>query len=131
MNGEGFLSLYRSRLHQIQDWATYRRPPQNRGELFNYKYAWSRNITKRCFGLLKKYWAILRGPSFYPIRMQTWMILVCCLLHNFIHINMAVDLEEYDPLADDEMPVGEEPLVSWKERWPCSRNVEWIYAYEW
>ncbi|XP_039134179.1 uncharacterized protein LOC120271562 [Dioscorea cayenensis subsp. rotundata] len=65
----------------------------------------------RCFGLLKKRWGILRSPLFYPIRTQSRMILACCLLHNFICINMVVDPEEFTPLANNEMAIGEEPLV--------------------
>ena len=110
-NGEGFLAPYRGRRYHIQDWAAYRRSPQNHEELFNYKHAQARNVIERCFGLLKKRWGILRSPSFYPIRTQTRMILACCLLHNFIRINMAIDPEEYTPLADDEMPMGKEPLI--------------------
>ena len=39
------------------------------------------------------------------------MILACCLLYNFIRINMVVNSEECTPLADDEVPVGDKPLI--------------------
>jgi hypothetical protein len=38
------------------------------------------------------------------------MILACCLLHNFIRMNMALDLEEFTPFAEDEVPMGEETI---------------------
>lgn len=94
----------------MQEWGVGRRSPQDREELFNYRHARARNVIERCFGLLKKRWAILRSPSFYPIRTQCRMILACGLLHNFIRMHMASDPEEFAPLAEDELPVGEEPI---------------------
>ena len=109
-NGEGFLAPYRGRRYHLQEWITGWRAPQNPEELFNYRHARARNVIERCFGLLKKRWAILRSPSFYPIRTQCRIILACCILHNFIRMNMALDPEEFTPLAEDEVPVGEESI---------------------
>ncbi|XP_068340312.1 uncharacterized protein [Pyrus communis] len=64
--------------------------------------------TNRCFGLLKRRWAILRSPSHYPIKIQGRMITACSLLYNFIRIYMAVDPEENARLAFDELPIGED-----------------------
>ena len=36
-------------------------------------------------------WAILRSPSFYPIKTQCQIIIACCLLHNLIRREMSVD----------------------------------------
>ncbi|PNX76503.1 hypothetical protein L195_g032452 [Trifolium pratense] len=109
-NGEGFLAPYRGKRYHLQEWGPGRRSPQDREELFNYRHARARNVIERCFGLLKKRWAILRSPSFYPIRTQCRMILACSLLHNFIRMNMASDPEEFASFAKDELPVGEETI---------------------
>ncbi|KAK7281017.1 hypothetical protein RIF29_08651 [Crotalaria pallida] len=109
-NGEGFLAPYRGKRYHLQEWNSGRRTPQNREELFNYRHARARNVIERCFGLLKKRWGILRSPSFYPIRTQSRIILACCLLHNFVRMNMAIDPEELSSLPEDTQPVGEEPI---------------------
>ncbi|KAK2653136.1 hypothetical protein Ddye_012992 [Dipteronia dyeriana] len=74
------------------------------------KHSQARNIIERCFGLLKKRWAILRSPSFYLIRFQGRTIIACALLHNFIRMYMDVDPEEYTPITLDELPIGEDIL---------------------
>lgn len=48
-------------------------------------------MIERSFAVLKMRWGILRSPSFYPIDVQTGLIIVCFLLHNFIRTNMEVD----------------------------------------
>ncbi|KAL5732702.1 hypothetical protein ACOSQ2_027515 [Xanthoceras sorbifolium] len=72
------------------------------------KHSQARNIIERCFGLLKKRWAILRSPSFYPIKYQGRMVIACALLHNFIRMYMEVDPEEYTPVTLDDLPIGED-----------------------
>ncbi|KAK3212181.1 hypothetical protein Dsin_016887 [Dipteronia sinensis] len=69
------------------------------------KHSQARNIIERCFGLLKKRWAILRSPSFYPIRFQGRMIIACALLHNFIRMYMDVDPEDYTSITLDDLPI--------------------------
>ena len=64
---------------------------QIKEEYFNMKHSQARNVIERCFGILKKRWAILRSPSFYPIRLQGRMVIACALLHNFIRMYMALD----------------------------------------
>lgn len=67
------------------------------------KHSSARNVIERCFGLLKKRWGILRSPSFYPIRTQNKIIVACCLMHNFIRQEMAID-----PFEDEEIEVNHE-----------------------
>lgn len=50
------------------------------------------DVIERAFGLLKKRWAILRSPSFYPLQVQNHIILACILLQNFIRTRMVDDL---------------------------------------
>lgn len=70
INGEGFLAPYRGTRYHLQEWEDSTRAPTNKEEYFNMKHSQARNVIERCFGLLKKRWAILRSPSFYPIRIQ-------------------------------------------------------------
>ena len=70
------------------------------------KHSSARNVIERCFGVIKNRWAILRSPSFYPIKIQNRIVMACCLLHNFIRREMPDDgndliLEESD--GDDEV----------------------------
>ncbi|KAI3695280.1 hypothetical protein L1987_78275 [Smallanthus sonchifolius] len=95
-NGEGFLAPFRGQRYHLNTWLNGRRP-ETPEEYFNMKHSAARNVIERCFGVLKKRWAILRSPSFYPIKTQNKIILACCLMHNFIRREMT-----YDPFDDDE-----------------------------
>ncbi|KAK2656298.1 hypothetical protein Ddye_009350 [Dipteronia dyeriana] len=108
INGQGFLAPYRGNRYHLREWEDFDRAPMNQEEYFNMKHSQARNIIERCFGLLKKRWAILRSPSFYPIRFQGRMIIACALLHNFIRMYMDVDPEEYTPITLHELPIGED-----------------------
>lgn len=55
------------------------------------KHSTARNVIERCFGLLKGRWAILRSPSFFPIRTQDRIITACALLHNLIRKHMPTE----------------------------------------
>ncbi|KAK3184962.1 hypothetical protein Dsin_032248 [Dipteronia sinensis] len=94
--------------YHLQEWEEFDRAPRNHEEYFNMKRSQARNIIERCFGLLKKRWAILRSPSFYPIRFQGRMIIACALLHNFIRMYMDVDPEEYTSVTLDDLPIGKD-----------------------
>ncbi|KAL5564127.1 hypothetical protein UlMin_027291 [Ulmus minor] len=63
---KAFLSPYRGTWYHLKEWG--QRIPSNREEYFNMKHSYARNVIERCFGLLKVRWAILRSPSFYPLR---------------------------------------------------------------
>lgn len=93
-NGDGFLAPYRGVRYHLHDFGSGPLAPQNAQEFFNMKHAKARNIIERAFGILKSRWAILRSPSFYPIKQQTHILLACCLLHNFIRTNTDFDPEE-------------------------------------
>ncbi|KAK9280391.1 hypothetical protein L1049_014080 [Liquidambar formosana] len=106
-NGEGFLAPYRGQRYHLNDWRTGHQPttPQ---EFFNMKYSSVRNVIERCFGLLKRRWAILRSPSFYPMQTHNRIIVTCVLLHNHIMREMPTDpfrelpfTENYSQLAGD------------------------------
>lgn len=89
-NGEGFLAPFRGQRYHLKEWRDGHQP-RTPEEFFNMKHSSARNVIKRCFGLLKKRWAILRSPSFYPIKIQNRVIIACCLLHNYIRDQMPID----------------------------------------
>ncbi|KAK2641177.1 hypothetical protein Ddye_022940 [Dipteronia dyeriana] len=76
---------------------------------FNMKHASARNVIERCFGLLKKRWAMLRSPSFYLIKTQYKIIVACSLLHNIIRREMTVDPLEHEAEGwrDKSFPLDE------------------------
>ncbi|KAL0303183.1 UNVERIFIED_CONTAM: hypothetical protein Sradi_6186400 [Sesamum radiatum] len=104
-NGEGFLSLYRGVRYHLKEWESGNNTPQNHEEFFNMKHASARNVIERTFGQLKAHWAILRSPSFYDIDDQNRIIIACCLLHNFIRQEMAVD--PIKTMVNESMTLGE------------------------
>ncbi|KAK9274560.1 hypothetical protein L1049_021809 [Liquidambar formosana] len=111
-NGEGFLAPYRSQRYHLNDWRTGHQPttPQ---EFFNTKHSSARNVIERCFGLLKRRWAILRSPSFYPVKIHNRIIVACVLLHNHITREMPTD-----PFA--ELPFTENYTI------PHGQSLEYV-----
>ncbi|KAL8474223.1 hypothetical protein ACS0TY_030881 [Phlomoides rotata] len=92
-NCEGFLTPYKGVRYHLSEWSSRR--PQNYQEYFNMKHTRARNVIERTFGLLKMRWGILWSPSWYPIKIHNQIVMACCLLHNYIRGEMAVD-----PLED-------------------------------
>ncbi|KAL0416869.1 UNVERIFIED_CONTAM: hypothetical protein Slati_3518800 [Sesamum latifolium] len=90
-NADGFLTPYRGVRYHLKEWGRGAGGPQNKEELFNLKYSSARNVIERTFGLLKIRWGILHSQSFYPIHVQSKIIIACCLLHNFIWNEMPED----------------------------------------
>lgn len=93
------------------------------------KHSSARNVIERCFGAIKNRWAILRSPSFYPIKTQNRIILACCLLHNFIRREMPDDIpsEEIDMEEDniqDEENIDDDLITNIEpsEEWTTWRN---------
>ncbi|KAL5554073.1 hypothetical protein UlMin_041474 [Ulmus minor] len=101
-NCNGFLAPYRGQRYHLSEWA-HERHPNTHEEFFNMKHLAAQNVIEQCFGVLKNWWAILRSPSFYPIKTQNRIIMACCLLHNFIRREMPND--PYDNVVDE--PVEE------------------------
>ncbi|XP_042025932.1 uncharacterized protein LOC121772777 [Salvia splendens] len=75
----------------------------------------------------KMRWGILRTASYYPVKIQTWLIIACFLLHNYIRSEMPTDpieMTENDEFTDNEEAgddgvLGEfvdrvEPSPAWK-----------------
>ncbi|KAF7812029.1 protein ALP1-like [Senna tora] len=55
---EGFLAPYRGQRYHLSEWREGRNPT-NPKECFNMRHSSARNVIERCFGMLKKRWAIL------------------------------------------------------------------------
>ncbi|KAL0387668.1 UNVERIFIED_CONTAM: hypothetical protein Sradi_2648600 [Sesamum radiatum] len=100
-NMEGFLTPYRDIWYHLREWDHGVGGLQNK--LFNLKHSSAQNAIKRTFGLLKVRWGILRSQSFYPIDVQSKIIIAYCLLHNFIHNEMPDDPLELEPLDDHDL----------------------------
>nr|XP_048330698.1 protein ALP1-like [Ziziphus jujuba var. spinosa] len=124
-NGEGFLAPYRGTRYHLSEWRDGC-APANHEEYFNMKHASARNIIERCFGVLKMRWAILRSPSFYPISTQIKIITACCLIHNLIRREMALDPGEakFD-MSNDADISGDEDIIGSigsSDQWTNWRN---------
>ncbi|XP_042051418.1 putative nuclease HARBI1 [Salvia splendens] len=90
-NAEGFMTPYKGVRYHLKEWGPGRQAPQNPEELFNLRHTKARNVIERSFAVLKMRWGILRSASFYPIEVQTGLIIACFLLHNYIRGEMVVD----------------------------------------
>ncbi|GFS33077.1 hypothetical protein Acr_00g0026220 [Actinidia rufa] len=77
-NGDGFLAPYRGERYHLNIWRQGHMPT-SKEEYFNMKHSAARNVIERCFGVLKIRFAILRSPSYYPIRTQCRIVIACCL----------------------------------------------------
>ncbi|KAL5576205.1 hypothetical protein UlMin_017904 [Ulmus minor] len=134
-NAEGFLSPYRGTRYHLKEWG--QRIPSNCEEYFNMKHSCARNVIERCFGLLKVRWAILRSPSFYPLKTQCRIITACCLLHNLIRREIDVDPAEcqFDNGAEVDETDRDDDIVNTIEashEWTEYRNMLAMQMYnEW
>ena len=77
-----------------------RSPPMNAKELFNLRHSSFRISVERAFGVLKKRFRVLDAKPFCEFDIQVKVVLVCCVLHNFLrgidpsdHIMSEVDRE--------------------------------------
>ncbi|XP_047979481.1 protein ALP1-like [Salvia hispanica] len=142
-NAEGFLTPYKSVPYHLKEWGIGRQAPQTPQELFNLRHTKARNVIERSFAVLKMRWGILRSASFYPIDVQTGLIIACFLLHNYIRKEMAIDpveaeLENEADIEDDsdnEHIVGGdhissvEPSASWTKKRDDMANAMWAERY--
>ncbi|KAL8546769.1 hypothetical protein ACS0TY_006476 [Phlomoides rotata] len=110
-NGERFLTPYKMVRYHLHEWGNDPSTPQNYKEYFNMNHSKARNVIERTFGLMKKRWAILRSPSFYPIKVQNRVILACALIHNFTHNEMPNDPLEGELIPDNLNQLQEEEFI--------------------
>lgn len=129
-NAEGFLTPYKGVRYHLKEWGVGRQTPQTPEELFNLRHSKARNVIERSFAVLKMRWGILRSASFYPIDVQTGLIIACFLLHNYIRSQMVVDPVEAglvnevgiddetanDPLLYSDNISNVEPSALWTQK---------------
>ena len=107
-NMPGFLSPYRGERYHLRDYrgAT---SPQGPEEIFNYTHSSLRNVIERCFGVLKARFPILRDMPSYDLKRQKYIILSCCVIHNFIKM-----CKDGDPLfiqyADENVELEDDAI---------------------
>nr|KAJ0186082.1 hypothetical protein LSAT_V11C900459930 [Lactuca sativa] len=65
------------------------------------RHSSARNVTERCFGILKARWGVLRDNLYYPVVIKNRIIMACCLLHNYIRQEMAIDPFEENASPDE------------------------------
>lgn len=101
-NSNGFLGPYKSVRYHLKEWGIGTEAPQNARELFNMRHSRARNIIERAFAVLKMRWGILRSACYYPLAIQTNIILACFLLDNYVRDAMPVDPVEQSIHGVDE-----------------------------
>lgn len=130
-NAKGFLAPYRGQRYHLGGW-TAQNPPRSAEEYYNMRHARARNIVERSFERLKGQWAILRSPSFFPMKIQCRIIMACALLHNLILQNMPLDpLDNDEPIIQETLEGMEGELgqpefitsISTSNEWTNFRNV--------
>ncbi|XP_030479325.1 uncharacterized protein LOC115696571 [Cannabis sativa] len=82
-NTKGFLAPYRGTRYHLREWSQTQAPQTTR-ELFNLRHSKLQNVVERTFAVLKKRFPILTIAPQYTIKKQGWIVLACCVLHNFI-----------------------------------------------
>lgn len=105
-NMPGFLSPYRGERYHLRDYRG-QRAPQGPKELFNYIHSSLRNVIERCFGVLKARFPILKSMLPYALKRQKYIPLACCVLHNFIKMEMQDD-PLFTQYADENVQLEDE-----------------------
>ncbi|KAK6160636.1 hypothetical protein DH2020_004017 [Rehmannia glutinosa] len=112
-NFPGFLSPYHGERYHLPEWVGSNSNPSTMKELFNRRHATVRNIIERCFGSLKKRFAIIKGlmPN-YKLLMKADIVIACCVIHNFVRKHCMAD-DIFQSVADpDYIPPPEEEGTS-------------------
>ncbi|XP_057495690.1 uncharacterized protein LOC130780691 [Actinidia eriantha] len=121
-NGPGLLAPYRGQRYHINIWRQGHMP-QSREEFFNMKHSAARNVVERVFGVLKMRFGILRSYSYYPIRTQCRIVTACCLLHNLIKREMAMDPVEHEYTMWEQQNLDNVPLEEYITQ--VETSTEW------
>ncbi|XP_039122004.1 protein ALP1-like [Dioscorea cayenensis subsp. rotundata] len=109
-NTPNFIAPYRGVRYHLQEQGRAQTRPGNCKELFNLRHASLRNHVERIIGILKMRFPILKVATFHPIDSQTDIVVVACMLHNFIRIhNGTYAVEDFDNEAEETIvPNGDE-----------------------
>ncbi|XP_062099925.1 uncharacterized protein LOC133805787 [Humulus lupulus] len=88
-NMPGFLSPYRGEMYHLGQY-TDLNPIGKKKELFNYRHSSLRNVIERYFSVLKARFPIIKKMPSYDLRIQKYIVIACCWIHNFIRTNAEV-----------------------------------------
>ena len=82
-----FPSPYHGERYHLHDYRD-KRIPQGPKELYNHMHSSLGNVIERCFGVLKARFPILKSMLSYVLERQKYILLACCVLINFIKMEM-------------------------------------------
>ncbi|XP_056697979.1 uncharacterized protein [Spinacia oleracea] len=85
-----FLTSYCGERYHLRDYRGAMNS-QGHGEIFNYTHFALRNVIERCFGVLKPRFPILKDMPPCDFKRQKYIVLSCCVVHNFINMCKAGD----------------------------------------
>ncbi|XP_068638427.1 uncharacterized protein [Aristolochia californica] len=96
-----FLAPYRGTRYHLQEFGN--NTPTDERKLFNRRHSSLRNTIERTFGALKARFKILKDVPPFDFDLQAKIVIVCCVLHNYIHMEDYMDLfeDEEDDSSDD------------------------------
>lgn len=102
-----YLKSYRGERYHLYEYKGRQRNPTGARELFNYKHSSLRNVIEHCFRALKSRFFTLKMMPPYPLHKQSMIVIVACIIYNFIRSEMHADADfmEYSDdgrIVDDE-----------------------------
>jgi hypothetical protein len=101
--------------------------PENKKELFNFRYSSLRTAIERGFDILKSHFRSIDGKCFWSYETQVDVVLACCIIHNHI-----MEIDPYDFFMEEICSKSESirrtiNLSQWEKR---KENREWITKRE-
>jgi len=114
-NTDTVLVPYRGTRYHLKEQRLAGKKPENAKELFNLRHASLRNVIERIFGVIKRKYQILRTPSEYDISTQTYIILACCTLHNFVRSIEGRTADQWLDAETHELLVDVQPAVAYPQ----------------
>lgn len=109
-------------------------PPMNAKELFNLRHSSLRIDVERAFRVLKKQFRVSDAEPFWEFDIQVKVVLVCCVLHNFLrgidpsdHIMRKVDHEFSHDIERPRLSRRKEreENLAWKTKRDAIANAMW------
>jgi len=134
---KGFLLPYKKVRYHLKEFDESS-PPINAKELFNLRHSSLRISVERAFGVLKKRFCLLDAEPFWEFDVQVKVVLVCCVLHNFLRgidpndqIMKEVDREFSRDIQRPQLSRREEreENLAWKTKRDAIANAMW-HDYE-
>ncbi|PKA54055.1 hypothetical protein AXF42_Ash016220 [Apostasia shenzhenica] len=84
-NMDKFLApIRRCRYHLSNYRSSMQRRYEKPQELCNHRHAQLRNVIERTFGILKEWFKVLTDMKPFPFKVKADIVLICCILHNYI-----------------------------------------------